>query len=315
MDRKTVRGAGWAALALVLLTVTTAGLWAPIDPAEQADPAATRLLPPGSKRILVETTEGRRWVAESIARRGDAWHLVRDGETVRIALDGVARVEPLTFRWGTDRLGRDVLSRTLHGGRASLLVALVALFLATALGVAVGATAGSSGGWIDEIAMRVCDGLLGFPRLVLLLVIATFTSPTLGTLVVVLAATSWMATARLVRAEVRSLRRRDFVLAAEAGGTPPWRVLAAHVLPHLRPTLAVDTTLRFGELILLEATLSYLGLGVPPPTPSWGSMISDGQADLVRAWWVSFFPGVALVAVVLLLTLVSDTYRRREQRA
>ena len=268
-------------------------------------------LQPGSERLIVETTSGRRLAAESIARDGDQWILLRRGEPIRIPIASVAHMEPLVFRWGSDRLGRDVLSRTLHGGRVSLFVALAAVLLAGLVGITVGIVAGTTGGWVDELLMRVCDGLLGFPRLVLLLAIAAFTTPGVWTLVTVLAATGWMATARLVRAEVATLQRREFVIAARAVGAAPWRILLAHVVPHLRPTLTVDLTLRFAELILLEASLSYLGLGIPGRIPSWGSMISDGQADLLRAWWISLFPGLALVATVLAVTVASDAYRSR----
>jgi len=314
MARRPLRTASWLILAVLVLAAITAGWWAPIEPSDFLDPSATHFLPPGSKRIAVETVEGLFYVAESIERDGGAWSLARRGERFTLPLDEVQRMEPLAFRWGTDRLGRDVLSRTLHGGRISPLIALLAILLATPIAVAVGTAAGSLGGWTDEVLMRFCDGLLGFPRLILLLAIAAFSTPTFWTLVVTLALTSWMSTARLVRAEVRSLGQREFVLAATASGAPAWRVAARHVLPHLKPTLWVDTTLRFGELILLEASLSYLGLGVPSPTPSWGSMISEGQVDFVRAPWIAFFPGLALVATVLALTLLSDSYRHRRER-
>lgn len=208
--------------------------------------------------------------------------------------------------FGTDAFGRDVLGRLLLAGRLSLLVGVVGAGLSGALGALLGALAGWIGGWLDTLVIAVSDTLQSIPRLVLLLACAALWRPGVPTLVTVLALTGWMGVARLVRAEVQGLVRRDFVSAAAVLGSARSRVLWRHVLPNAIAPALVATTLGIGSAILLESGLSFLGLGVQPPAPSWGNMIAGGREHLVTAPWIALAPGLAVVATVTAATLIGD---------
>lgn len=207
---------------------------------------------------------------------------------------------------GTDSLGRDLLMRVLLAGRISLAVGIAGSLLAGALGLCVGALAGWRGGWIDRALMAVCDALLAIPRLVLLLLCAALWQPGLGTVVIVLALTGWMGIARLTRAEVITSRARPYVDAAHALGARASRTLWRHVIPNAVGPAIVATTLGVGSAIMLESGLSFLGLGVQPPTPSWGNMIAAGRDVVVIAPWVALVPGLAVVVTTVAATLVGD---------
>jgi peptide/nickel transport system permease protein len=199
----------------------------------------------------------------------------------------------------------------LLAGRISLGVGVLGSLLAGAWGLGVGALAGWRGGWVDRALMAVCDALLAIPRLVLLLLCAALWKPGLGTVVIVLAATGWMAIARLTRAEVITARSRPYVDAARALGARSARTLWRHVIPNaIGPALAA-TTLGVGSAIMLESGLSFLGLGVQPPTPSWGNMIAAGRDVIVTAPWVALVPGLALIATTVAATLLGDWLRDR----
>jgi peptide/nickel transport system permease protein len=212
--------------------------------------------------------------------------------------------------FGTDQFSRDVLSRVLYGGRLSLAIALLAVALSATIATSYGALAGFYGGWVDEVMMRVLDALLSIPR-VLLVIAATVLWGPLGipALVLLLGTTGWFSVSRLVRAEVLSVVRRDYVAAARALGASDRRLFLTHVLPNVVTPVIVAAALGVGNVIILEAGLSYLGAGVRPPHASWGNIIRDGSADFGMLWWMSLFPGIAIVATVLACNLLADALR------
>lgn len=218
---------------------------------------------------------------------------------------------PNASHWfGTDLTSRDVLSRMLFGARVSLAVATLSALLSAALGLLYGGVAGFAGGRIDGAMMRLVDALLAIPRLLLLLtVLALWGTVGVQSLVVILALTGWFGVARLARVEASSLRSRDFVRAAQALGATPWRVFVRHVLPHASAPVLVATTIAIGQVIVLEAGLSYLGYGVPQPTPTWGNIIRDGRETIATTWWLTFFPGLALVGTALAVNTLADRLR------
>jgi len=215
---------------------------------------------------------------------------------------------------GTDDVGIDLLSLLIYGSRISLSIGFIAMFIAVVIGALVGTAAGYAGKWTDFGLMRLTDILMAFPRLLLLLLIyAAYAAAKMDTsiflVVAVLGATGWMGIARLVRAQVLSLKEQDFTVAARALGFGHWRVMLRHLLPNSMAPLIVDSTLRVGDTILTEAALSFLGMGVRKPTPSWGNIVEGGAKVLNEAWWVATLPGLAIVAVVVSFNLVGDALR------
>ncbi len=235
----------------------------------------------------------------------------------RIAPHDPARIEigrmleaPSWMHWmGTDELGRDVLSRMIYGSRISLSVGFVAVAIATLVGVLVGSSAGYFGGWVDRVNMTLVDVFLCFPTYFLILACIAFLEPSLVHIMVIIGLTGWMGTARLVRAEVLSLKEREFVLAARGLGASHARILFRHLIPNAMGPVFVTAILGVANAILVESALSFLGIGVQPPTPSWGNILTDGKASLGVAWWTMLFPGLGILLTVLSYNLIGEKLR------
>ena len=210
---------------------------------------------------------------------------------------------------GTDTLGRDVASRLLYGARVSLVVGLSAVLLAGAVGILLGLISGWYRGWLDDLVMRVGDVQLAFPVLVLAVAVLAVLGGSLVNLIVVLGATGWITYARIVRGEVLTLRERDFVAAARALGAADGWILRRHLLPNVLPPITVVATFSVARTIIAEASLSFLGLGIPAPEPSWGAMLDEGRNYITTGWWLALFPGLAILLLVLGINLVGDWLR------
>lgn len=210
---------------------------------------------------------------------------------------------------GTDDLGRDVLSRMLWGGRVSLEVGFIAVGIATLIGIMLGSLAGYYGGWVDSIIMRSVDIMLSIPTIFLILAVISILEPNIINIMIVIGLTSWMEPARLIRGEFISIKEREFVLAAQAMGAGDNRIMFRHILPNGLSPILVSATMGVGAAILIESGLSFLGLGVQPPTPSWGSLLSSGKDNIEIAWWLSAFPGLAILLTVLGYNLLGEGIR------
>lgn len=216
----------------------------------------------------------------------------------------------LAHPFGTDPFSRDVLSRVMHGARVSLTVGVLSMLLAASLGTVYGAIAGIGSPAVDAALMRVVDAAISIPRLLLLIaVLSLWGRLGVPSLVILLGVTGWFGTSRLVRQQVRALRERDFVVSARALGASPLHILARHILPNASSVIVVAATLGIGNVIILEAGLSYLGIGIAPPTASWGNIIHDGSDQIAAHWWISVFPGLAMLATVLAFNALGDALR------
>jgi peptide/nickel transport system permease protein len=210
---------------------------------------------------------------------------------------------------GTDKLGRDIFSRVIYGARVSLSVSLIAIFITAALGTMLGILAGYISGRVDGLIMRIVDMALSFPGLLLAMLLAVSIGPGFWTVVFALSVLGWAGYARMIRGEAMRIGQSDFVAQARISGASSFRIMLRHIFPNIVNSLIVIMTLQIGMMILAEAALSYLGLGITAPTPSWGSMVSDGRAELDRAWWISTFPGICIGLVVMSGNFLGDWIR------
>lgn len=225
----------------------------------------------------------------------DAWHVL---------------LPPSAQHWfGTDELGRDVYTRVIYGARVSLKVGFVAVGIAVFIGTVVGLVAGFYGGWLDSLLMRLVDIMLCFPTFFLILAVIAMLEPSIWYIMIIIGLTGWMGVARLVRAEVLTLREREFVLAARTLGASDFRIIVHHILPNAMSPVLVAATLGVAGAILTESALSFLGIGVQPPTPSWGNILTAGKDYIEFAWWLSLFPGLAILITVLAYNLLGEGLR------
>jgi len=226
-----------------------------------------------------------------------------------IDLDSVKQPPSLSHWMGTDDLGRDVLTRMLFGGRVSILIGLLAAVVGTFLGTAIGAAAGYHGGAIDNVLMRITDVAHAIPSLPLLIILSAYSRAAVLAMVLIIGLLSWMTTARVVRSQVLSIREMDYVEAARSVGATDLRILARHIIPNAVGPILVGATLGVGNAIMIESSLSFLGLGVQPPTPTWGNMLMDSQATMVTKPWLTLFPGLAILLMILAVNFIGDALR------
>lgn len=290
--------------------------------------ASSRKVDPANPTGIIETAGRSEWVQSWNRFRANRMSLIGLAAIILLVLIAIfapliAPYDPIEdiFRgvrgvgpswehpFGYDHLGRDLLSRVIFGSRVALLVGLVATGISVLVGIVIGAIAGYFGGWVDTLLSRLIDTLMAFPIIALLVVLAAVLGPSLVTTIVVIGFTGWARFARVVRADVMSMKQQDFVTAARAVGVRDWRIIWRHLLPNVMGPVIVLASLGIGGIIILESALSFLGLGIRPPNPSWGGTLADGRAFILRFPHIAFFPGLMIVITVLAFNFVGDGLR------
>lgn len=288
----------WAMVLAAIIVLAAAPGLSPYAPDSQEDPAGARYLPPLTRAHAIDV-DPRVWVVTNLERRADGWTGQRAGRTVFLSdtqVGGPPR--PRFYLLGTDSLGRDLLSRLLHAARHSMVVTVIVVLLALMMGTGAGMMAGWLGGWWDTLLMRLVDGLLCLPRLVIYLACAAVLRPSTPMLIAVLAATTWTGLARIMRTEVIALKDGEMALAARAAGCGNARIATRHLLPALTPVLAVIASLRVADTILLESAVSFLGLGAPSPAVSLGGIIASARDGFPDSSWAVLWPGLVIILMV-----------------
>ena len=302
-------------LSMVVVTGVFANFIAPHDPTDAS--VRQRLQPPfwgaprTAEKLVVEVPQpGQLSSQVSLEKAREQNPNVNLGDTILMESGPGTKAGGSTeYLLGTDQLGRDILSRIIFGARISLVVAAVTLGIGGGLGVLLGLVSGWYGGWVDEVVMRLVDLILAIPLVLVALVLVVTIGQSFGTIVGVLAVWIWPRFARMVRGEVLQLKTLDYVSLARVAGASTPRILLNHLLPGTANTVIVVATLQVGIVILVEATLSFVGAGIPPPEPAWGAMVADGRDQMAGAWWVAAMPGIAILLTVMSLNLFGDWLR------
>ncbi|MCX7966512.1 MAG: ABC transporter permease [Syntrophorhabdaceae bacterium] len=238
-----------------------------------------------------------------------AAHIISPHDPVEPDMKNILAPPTAEHPFGTDTLGRDVLARIIYGSRISLLVGFVSIGIAVLIGIIIGAVSGYYGGIVDEVIMRFVDLMMCFPTFFLILAVIALLEPNIWNIMIVIGLTNWMGIARLVRAEVLSIKNKEFVLAAKAQGYPERKIIFRHILPNALTPVYVVATLGIGGAILTESALSFLGIGVQPPTPSWGNILTQAKDNIEVAWWLSLYPGLAIFLTVMGYNLLGEGLR------
>lgn len=305
---------GLALIGLLVLTALAAPWLAPHDPYEQADPVAGSLRPPGTALLAVRLAGGDVRLADAVRPVPGGIEIERLGrrqtlEAKQLAPGNPPQGTPYSFPLGSDRFGRDIASRLLYGSRVSLAIGILASACSLLLGLLIGGAAALGGPLVDNLLMRATDTLLAMPSLFLIVAFAALFQPGIVSTIALFGFTSWPEPARVARAEILALKGRDFIVAARTVGLAPFAIFFRHILPNVWTPMLIRATLLIGNLILAESGISFLGLGIQPPTPTWGNMIADGRGDLTQAPWISVFPGLALTLTVIGFNLFADGVR------